>query len=203
MNNSSFDLKSLSEIDICDKFITPALIKSGWDNSLQIRREYKITNGRIVARGKTCKRERPLRADYVLFYKPNKPISIIEAKDNNHTVSDGMQQALQYANMMNIPFVFSSNGSGFSFHNKYITEGDKEIFLSNNDFPSPEKLWQMYNDENHINELQAKVINEPYYTDNPNKQPRYYQMNAITGVDVQTIKYIVLDSNIKSMTEFK
>ena len=186
MSNSAFDLKLLSEIDICDKYITPALIKAGWDNALQIRREYPITNGRIVARGKTCKREMPLRADYVLFYKPNKPIAVIEAKDNNHTVSDGMQQALQYANMMGIPFVFSSNGDGFVFHNKYVTEGDKEIFLSNDEFPFPEKLWQMYNEENNINELQTQVIDEPYYTDNPNKQPRYYQINAVN----QTVEAI-------------
>lgn len=114
-----------------------------------------------------------------MFYKTNKPIAVVEAKDNNHTMSDGMQQALQYATMMDIPFVFSSNGDGFVFHNKFITEGALEITLSNDEFPSPETLWQMYHEQSHVSPQQDKIIDEPYYTDNPDKQPRYYQMNAI------------------------
>ena len=171
--------KALSEMDIRTKYITPAIVKAGWDPIVQLREEYNVTKGRIIARGKSCKREKPLKADYVLFYKPNKPIAVIEAKDNNHTMSDGMQQALQYADMLDVPFVFSSNGDGFTFHNKYITEGDVEVTLSNDEFPSPETLWKMYCEKSHINEQQEKIINEPYYSDNPNKQPRYYQMNAI------------------------
>ena len=171
--------KALSEMDIRTKYITPAIIKAGWDPIIQLREEYNVTKGRIIARGKSCKREKPLKADYVLFYKPNKPIAVIEAKDNNHTMSDGMQQALQYADMLDVPFVFSSNGDGFTFHNKYITEGDVEVTLSNDEFPSPETLWEMYCEKSHINEQQEKIINEPYYSDNPNKQPRYYQMNAV------------------------
>ena len=174
-----FDKKTLSEADIRTKYITPAITKAGWDPLTQMREEYNVTKGRIIARGKTCKREAPLKADYVLFYKPNKPIAIIEAKDNKHTMSDGMQQALQYASMMDIPFVFSSNGDGFVFHNKYITEGNVEINLSLDEFPSPETLWKMYQEKNNISSSQDKVIDEPYYSDNPNKQPRYYQMNAI------------------------
>ena len=174
-----FDKKSLSETDIRTKYITPAIVEAGWNPMSQIREEYAVTKGRIVARGKTCKREAPLKADYVLFYKPNKPIAIVEAKDNNHTMTDGMQQALQYASMMNVPFVFSSNGDGFVFHNKYITVGDVEVTLSLDEFPSPETLWKMYHEQNHINPPQDKVIDEPYYSDNPDKQPRYYQMNAI------------------------
>lgn len=171
--------KELSEMDIRTKYITPAITNAGWDPITQLREEYKVTNGRIIARGKSCKREAPLKADYVLFYKPNKPIAIIEAKDNKHTMSDGMQQALQYASMMNVPFVFSSNGDGFVFHNKYITEGDVEITLSLDEFPSPETLWKMYLEKNTVNPAQEKIIEEPYYSDNPDKQPRYYQMNAI------------------------
>ena len=174
-----FDKKSLSETDIRTKYITPAIVEAGWNPMSQIREEYAVTKGRIIARGKTCKREAPLKADYVLFYKPNKPIAIVEAKDNNHTMTDGMQQALQYASMMNVPFVFSSNGDGFVFHNKYITVGDVEVTLSLDEFPSPETLWKMYHEQNHINPPQDKVIDEPYYSDNPDKQPRYYQMNAI------------------------
>ncbi len=174
-----FNKKDLSETDICMKFITPALIKAGWNEFTQMRREYSITKGRIIAQGRTCKREKSLRADYVLFYKPNKPIAIIEAKDNNHSNGDGMQQALNYAKMMDIPFVFSSNGDGFLFHNKYITEGEIEVTLSLDQFPSPDTLWEMYHEQNHINTSQDKIIDEPYYLDNPDKQPRYYQMNAI------------------------
>ena len=178
--------KELSEMDIRTKFITPAITNAGWDSITQMREEYKVTNGRIIARGKSCKREAPLKADYVLFYKPNKPIAIVEAKDNKHTMADGMQQALQYASMMNVPFVFSSNGDGFVFHNKYVTEGDVEVTLSLDEFPSPETLWEMYHEKNHINPSQDKVIDEPYYSDNPDKQPRYYQMNAINET-VETI----------------
>lgn len=173
------DKKELSETDIRTKYITPAIVKAGWNPITQMREEYAITKGRIIARGKTCKREAPLKADYVLFYKPNKPIAIIEAKDNNHTMSDGMQQALGYASMMDVPFVFSSNGDGFVFHNKYITEGDAEIPLTLDEFPSPEMLWKMYHEQNHIAPVQDAIMNEPYYSDNPDKMPRYYQMNAI------------------------
>lgn len=175
----SYDKKSLSEMDIRTKFITPAIVSAGWSSFSQMREEYKVTNGRIIARGKVCKREAPLKADYVLFYKPNKPIAVIEAKDNNHTMADGMQQALQYADMMDVPFVFSSNGDGFVFHNKFITEGPAEINLSLDEFPSPETLWKMYHEQNHISPVQDTVIDEPYYSDNPDKQPRYYQMNAV------------------------
>ena len=174
-----FEKKILSETDIRTKYITPAIVNAGWDSITQIREEYNVTKGRIIARGKSCKREAPLKADYVLFYKPNKPIAIIEAKDNKHTMTDGMQQALQYASMMNIPFVFSSNGDGFVFHNKYIAEGDVEMTLSLDEFPSPETLWKMYLEKNNVSPAQEKIIDEPYYSDNPAKQPRYYQMNAI------------------------
>lgn len=176
---NSINKYELSEMDIRTKFITPAITNAGWDPITQMREEYKVTNGRIIARGKSCKREAPLKADYVLFYKPNKPIAIVEAKDNKHTMADGMQQALQYASMMNVPFVFSSNGDGFIFRNKYVTEGDAEVTLALDEFPSPETLWKMYHEQNRISSSQDKVIDEPYYSDNPDKQPRYYQMNAI------------------------
>ena len=176
---TDFNKKDLSEADIRTKFITPAIVKAGWSSFSQMREEYPITKGRIIARGKTCKREKPLKADYVLFYKPNKPIAIVEAKDNNHTIGDGMQQALNYAKMMDVPFVFSSNGDGFVFHNKFITEGDVEVTLSLDEFPSPDTLWQMYHEQAHVSSTQDHIIDEPYYSDNPDKQPRYYQMNAI------------------------
>lgn len=175
----AIDKKTLSEADIRTKYITPAIEQSGWDKMSQMREECSITAGRIIARGQVCKREKPLKADYVLFYKPNKPIAIVEAKDNNHSMSDGMQQALNYAQMMNVPFVFSSNGDGFVFHNRYVQEGERETVLPLDGFPSPETLWEMYVEQNCIGPAQSKIIDEPYYVDNPNKQPRYYQINAI------------------------
>ncbi|MEB3121089.1 MAG: type I restriction endonuclease [Snowella sp.] len=104
------DKKHLSERDICTKFITPALERAGWDILTQVREEFSLTNGRIIVRGQLHTRAKNKRADYVLFYKPNIPIAVIEAKDNNHSVGDGMQQALVYADMLQVPFVFSSNG---------------------------------------------------------------------------------------------
>lgn len=110
--------KELSERDICTKYITPAIEQAGWDIATQIREEFPLTNGRIIVRGKLHTRAANKRADYILFYKPGIPIAVVEAKDNTHTIADGMQQALGYAEMIQVPFVFSSNGDGFLFHNK-------------------------------------------------------------------------------------
>ena len=110
--------KDLSERDICSKFISPAVQRAGWDPMIQIREEVSFTKGRIIVRGKLVSRGKAKRADYVLYYKPNIPIAIIEAKDNTHSIGDGIQQALGYATTLNIPFVFSSNGDGFLFHDR-------------------------------------------------------------------------------------
>lgn len=207
--NNLFNIKELTEADIRTKFITPAIVKAGWDIDTQIREEYPITKGRIIAKGKVCKRDNPLKADYILFYKQNIPLAVVEAKDNNHTMAHGMQQALQYAKMMDIPFVFSSNGDGFVFHNKYITEGVVETTLTNDEFPSPEALWQMYLEKNNVNEAKEKVITQPYYSDNPNKQPRYYQMNAINKTvnavlnDQKRILLVMATGTGKTYTAFQ
>ena len=137
------DKKSLNEQEIRSIFIRPAIRNAGWTAS-QIREEYVITKGRIVARGGISKRDDGKRADYVLFFKPHIPLAIIEAKDNNHSVSEGMQQAMEYAGLLMIPFVFSSNGDAFSFHNRMITDGEKEQTIALDEFPSPEVLWEMY-----------------------------------------------------------
>jgi type I restriction enzyme, R subunit len=105
--------KDLSERDICTKFITPALVAAGWDIQTQVREEVGFTKGRIIVRGKLVTRGQAKRADYILYYKPNIPIALIEAKDNNHPVGGGMQQALDYAALLDIPFVFTSNGDAF------------------------------------------------------------------------------------------
>ena len=175
------DKKDLTEAEIRTRYITPAITNAGW-NLHQIREEYKVTDGRIIARTKTVRRESPLFADYVLFFKPNKPIAIVEAKDNNHTLIDGMQQALRYSDMMDVPFVFTSNGDGFLFHNKYVTDGPNEVEIGLDEFPSPEILWEMYNEKNHVSPIQEKVMDQPYYINDPNKQPRYYQLDAVNRV---------------------
>ena len=108
----------LSERDICSKYIMPALIAAGWDLKTQISEETTLTDGRIIVRGKMVARGPKKRADYVLYLKPNVPIAVIEAKVNKLSVGDGMQQALTYANMLRVPFAFSSNGDGFVFHDR-------------------------------------------------------------------------------------
>jgi type I site-specific restriction endonuclease len=137
MRHFSIMDSTLSERDICTKFITPALRQAGWDEMSQIREEVGFTKGRIIVRGKLVTRGKAKRADYVLHFKPNIPLALIEAKDNTHSVADGMQQALEYAATLDIPFVFSSNGDGFVFHDRYGTSAEKEANLALDAFPSP------------------------------------------------------------------
>ena len=168
----------LSEQEIRTQFITPAIQQARW-NKNQIREEYAITSGRIVARGGMYKREKAKYADYVLFYKPHLPLAIVEAKDNKHSLGDGMQQALDYAQRLMVPFVFTSNGDGFTFHNRLIEDGVKEQIISLSDFPSPEKLWDMYKRNKNLTSEKEQIISEPYYMEREDKTPRYYQLNAI------------------------
>ena len=171
--------KLLSERDICTKYITPALERSGWNILTQIREEFPITQGRIVVRGKLHTRAKNKRADYVLFYKPNIPIAVIEAKDNKHSLGDGMQQGLGYAEMIEVPFVFSSNGDGFLFHNKLATDGTIERELSLEEFPSVEMLWGLWAKHRGLSEQQESLVTQDYYSDGSGKTPRYYQLLAI------------------------
>src|ERR1700730_8675188 len=136
--------KALSERDICTKFITPAVKKAGWDEMLQIREEVGFTKGRIIVRGKLVSRGKAKRADYVLYFKPNIPIALIEAKDNSRSAGDGIQQGLDYATTLEIPFVFSSNGDGFVFHDRTGISAEKEATLALDSFPSPSDLWAKY-----------------------------------------------------------
>jgi type I restriction enzyme, R subunit len=173
------DKKQLSERDICTKYITPALERSGWDILTQIREEFSLTDGRILVRGKLHARGKNKRADYVLFYKPNLPIAIIEAKDNNHAVGDGMQQGLGYGELLQVPFVFSSNGDRFLFHNKIATDGIIEREIGLDEFPSPETLWEWWCIHRGLSTPQQKLVTQDYYSDGSNKTPRYYQLLAI------------------------
>lgn len=172
----------LSERDICSKFITPAIVSVGWDLHAQIREEVSFTKGRIIVRGKLHSRGEQKRADYILYYKSNIPIAIIEAKDNAHSVGAGMQQALNYAETLEIPFVFSSNGDAFLMHDRtgqaQVTE--QEIQLSQ--FPSPEALWLRYCRWKGIETEKARhTVEMPYYDDGTTRAPRYYQAIAINN----------------------
>lgn len=170
---------SLTEQDICTRYITPAVERAGWDIQTQVFREYPLTAGRIIVRGKLHTRARNKRADYVLFYKPNIPLAIIEAKDNNHSMGDGMQQGLGYAELLQVPFIFSSNGDGFLFHNKIASDGIVERELKLDEFPSPDELWQMWTQHKGLSADQQDVITQDYYSDEVHRTPRYYQMVAI------------------------
>ena len=172
--------KDLSESDICAKFITPALINSGWDEASQIRREVTFTKGRIIVRGKLVTRGKAKRADYVLYYH-HIPIGLIEAKENNHPVGDGMQQALDYAETLDVPFVFSSNGDAFLFHDRTGQANELETTIGLDEFPGPNSLWQKYRDWKGLVPEQEQIVLQPYHDDGSGKEPRYYQRNAINA----------------------
>ena len=173
--------QDLSERDICSKFIGPAVYLAGWDPMLQIREEVSFTNGRIIVRGKLVTRGKAKRADYILYYRPNIPIAIIEAKDNNHSVGDGMQQALGYAETLNIPFVFSSNGDGFLFHDRTGNSTEKEANLPLDKFPAPAELWGKYRAWKGLTPDEEKIVLQDYFDDGSGKAPRYYQCNAVNA----------------------
>ncbi|MCE2484149.1 MAG: DEAD/DEAH box helicase family protein [Desulfurellaceae bacterium] len=170
----------LSESDVRAKYITPALHQAGWDES-QIRREVSFTKGRIIVRGKLVSRGEGKQADYVLHYKPNLPIAVIEAKDNIHAVGDGMQQALDYAETLHTPFVFSSNGEGFVFHDRTGLSPEREANLSLDAFPSPSDLWERYRVWKDLKPETENVVTQDYFSDSSGKTPRYYQVNAINA----------------------
>ena len=178
--------KDLSERDICTKFITPAIQESGWEMH-QFREEVPLTDGRVMVRGKLAARIKnpdakggPKRADYVLYAKPNHPIAIIEAKSNQYSVGHGMQQALNYAEMLDVPFAFSSNGDGFLLHDfSGITQPvERELELSS--FPTLDELLPIYLKWKGIEAPAAeKLIEQSYHSDGSGKEPRYYQRVAI------------------------
>jgi len=171
--------KALSERDICTKFITPALVGAGWDIHTQVREEVSFTKGRVIVRGRMTVRGDAKRADYILYYKPHIPIAIIEAKDNNHVVGAGMQQALAYAATLDVPFVFSSNGDGFLGHDRTQYAGPIERELALNKFPSPSELWERYCAWKGIGEAERPIVEQDFYSDGTGKGTRYFQLIAI------------------------
>jgi type I restriction enzyme R subunit len=173
--------RSLSERDICTKFITPALRKAGWDEITQIREEVSFTKGRIIVQGKLVSRGKGKRADYILSVKPNIPIAIIEAKENSLSVAAGMQQGLEYAETLGIPFVFSSNGDGFVFHDRTGLNPAPETTLALDAFPSPADLWARYRAWKGLSDQAAAITLQDYFDDGSGKSPRYYQVNAVNA----------------------
>lgn len=169
--------KELSERDICSKFITPAIKQANW-NERQIREEVNLTKGRIIVKGSAASRGKPKRADYILSYKPNLPLAVVEAKRNIFTVGEGMQQALMYAEMLDIPFAFSSNGDAFLFHDRTGTPGKVEEEISLDRFPCPEFLWQKYCEWKGLDEKRQKIVTQDYFADQ-RKSLRYYQRIAV------------------------
>ena len=172
--------KGLTETDIRSKFINPALETSGWDLRRQIREEVTFTDGRVIVQGSLHSRGKSKRADYILYYKPNMPIAIIEAKDNKHNVGDGMQQALEYSEILDIPFVFTSNGDSFVFHDKTIQEGQIEREIPLDQFPTPEELRKKYNAYKNLDTAELiDIAEQDYFADDSGMSPRYYQQIAV------------------------
>ncbi len=171
--------KTLSERDICSKYITPAIQQAGWNFQTQVLEEVSFTDGKIYVRGKMTARGERKRADYILYYQDN-PIAIIEAKDNKHSVRAGIQPALNYARISDIPSVFSSNGDGFVYHDRTVSDASIETELTLEDFPSPEALWEKYKQyKGIVTAVGEKVALQKYFSDGSGRKPRYYQQNAI------------------------
>ena len=176
------DKKQLTEADIRTKFITPALVGANgekWNVMTQLREEFYFTKGRVIVRGKTVKRGEPKKVDYLLSYKPNLPIAIVEAKDNNHSVGAGMQQALEYAEILDVPFVYSSNGDAFLEHDRTSAGGIVEREIPLEQFPTPEELWARYRAAKGFTPAQEAITIQDYYEYGSEKVPRYYQHIAI------------------------
>ncbi|MBI3985799.1 MAG: DEAD/DEAH box helicase family protein [Lentisphaerae bacterium] len=179
MSASEENKKSLTERDICTKFITPALVAAGWDLQSQLREEVTFTAGRVIVRGSQVTRGEARRADCVLYYKPGMPLAVIEAKDNNHSVSAGMQQALAGAEVLDAPFAFSSNGDAFLEHDRTCRQGVVEREVALTAFPSPSELWRRYCAAKNLEPAEQAVITQDYHADASGKAPRYYQQIAI------------------------
>lgn len=174
------DKKQMTEEDIKLNYITPALLSNGWKDRITMETAVKFTDGKVNLRGNITSREPAKKADYILYINRNNPIAIVEAKDNNHSISFGMQQAKEYAKMLDVPFAYSSNGDGFEEYD-FITGMERELSL--NDFPSPQELFTRYNSEINggagLNDVEMQLIQQPYYTSQSTYPPRYYQRIAV------------------------
>ncbi|EMX5720276.1 DEAD/DEAH box helicase family protein [Escherichia coli] len=177
---AELNLSNLTEADIITKCVMPAILNAGWDNTTQIRQEVKLRDGKVIVRGKVAARRTVKSADIVLYHKPGIPLAVIEAKANKHEIGKGMQQGIEYARLLDVPFVFVTNGDGFIFRDATAAEGEcleKQITLD--DFPSPAELWQKFCLWKGYTQAQLPVITQDYYDDGSGKSPRYYQLQAI------------------------
>jgi len=172
--------RELSERDICSQCILPAIRKAGWDMERQVREEVFFTDGRIFVKGNKTARGDRKRADIILYYKPNIPIAVIEAKDNTHSVGAGLQQALDYAQILDIPVAYSSNGDGFVEHDRSGYSAQVERNLDLDAFPSPSEIWEKYKRYKGIKTKQQEAISSfDYFFDGSGRKPRYYQQIAV------------------------
>lgn len=177
---AGLNLSNLTEADIITKRVMPAILNAGWNDTTQIRQEVKLRDGKVIVRGKVAARRTVKSADIVLYHKPGIPLAVVEAKANKHEIGKGMQQGIEYARLLDVPFVFATNGDGFIFRDATAAEGEcleKQITLD--DFPSPAELWQKFCQWKGYTQAQLPVITQDYYDDGSGKSPRYYQLQAI------------------------
>lgn len=183
MSSGSINKKNLTETDIITKFIMPSIKSAGWDDMSQIRQEVALRDGKVIVRGQVGMRKTVKKADIVLYHKPSMPLAVVEAKANKHEVGKGIQQGLDYARLLDIPFIFSSNGDGYIFHDKTklgtSEENQLESQIRLEDFPSPDELWKKFCIWKGYTEAQLPIITQDYYDDGSGKSPRYYQLQAI------------------------
>lgn len=175
---STINKSKLTEADIISKFVLPSIESAGWDRMTQIRQEVKLRDGKVVVRGQIAARKKVKSADIVLYHKPSMPLAVVEAKANKHEVGKGMQQGLDYASLLDVPFVFATNGDGYIFHDK-TNPNQIETEIRLEDFPSPAMLWEKYCQWKGYSDEQLPLITQDYYDDGCGKSPRYYQLNAI------------------------
>lgn len=177
---ADLNLSALTEADIITKRVMPAILDAGWNDTTQIRQEVKLRDGKVIVRGKVAARRTVKSADIVLYHKPGIPLAVIEAKANKHEIGKGMQQGIEYARLLDVPFVFATNGDGFIFRDATATEGELlEKHITLDEFPSPAELWHKLCVWKGYTEAQLPVITQDYYDDGSGKAPRYYQLQAI------------------------
>ncbi|EHT07940.1 Putative DNA repair helicase RadD [Klebsiella pasteurii] len=177
---ADLNLSTLTEADIITKRVMPAILDAGWNDTTQIRQEVKLRDGKVIVRGKVAARRTVKSADIVLYHKPGIPLAVIEAKANKHEIGKGMQQGIEYARLLDVPFVFATNGDGFIFRDATAAEGELlEKSITLDEFPSPAELWHKLCVWKGYTAAQLPVITQDYYDDGSGKAPRYYQLQAI------------------------
>ncbi|PJR07778.1 DEAD/DEAH box helicase [Raoultella ornithinolytica] len=177
---ADLNLSTLTEADIITKLVMPAILDAGWNDTTQIRQEVKLRDGKVIVRGKVAARRTVKSADIVLYHKPGIPLAVIEAKANKHEIGKGMQQGIEYARLLDVPFVFATNGDGFIFRDATAAEGELlEKHITLDEFPSPDELWHKLCVWKGYTAAQLPVITQDYYDDGSGKSPRYYQLQAV------------------------